>query len=318
MASELSAKKIRTLVTGCSGFIGRQVCRELLSHGRVVWGVSRRPVDEHHADSAFTPRQVDLLDQSALSQAVDEFAPQQIIHLAAHIPIAHDAEEDDWRTFRANVRATVHLLEACSNLSPAPSVVYTSSMSVYAHLEAQYLPVDERHPVGPREAYGFSKYIAETLCDYYSRACSTAVQVLRLPGVYGPGRSRGLVYNLLASCIRCQPVEVTSGKTRRDFIYVKDAARAVRLAAEAAKNGYSGLCNVSGGPGVSAETLAEGIREVTGRSPAILMKAGKIERDFYFDPRSAEQLLNFSARKLTESLDDFWNYLRSVQFAEPA
>ena len=229
-----------------------------------------------------------------------------MVHLAAHIASPAPDGTEDWRVFEVNTQGTANLLHACAKLRPSPPVVYTSTMCVYDYEHPHYLPVDERHPIGAATAYGISKYFAEMLCRYYARSRSANFALLRLPGVYGPGHHTGLIYNLLVSGPSGKVVRVASLESRRDFIYVKDVARAIRLAIQVVHQGRSVLCNLSGGDVPNISGLAKVAHIVVGHEPVICENGSAPTSGFWFDPATAEAELGFRPRSVKEALEDFW------------
>jgi len=299
---------MRVLVTGGHGFVGVHVCRELLANGFDVQ-VLRRCAFDGTPDSMLAAASVavaDLRDKAAVAQAVQSFAPSFVVHLAARIAAPSADNAGDWDIFEVNTQGTANLLQSCTRLQSRPAVVYTSTMSVYDYEHPRYLPVDERHPVAPTTSYGLSKHLAEMLCQHYAHRFSGHLALLRLPGVYGPGRGAGLIYNLLVSASQGKDVRLGSLEMRRDFIYVKDVAHSILLAIRKLQEGHSTLCNISGGDVHTLSGLAEIARAVVGRGPRISQNGTATASDFWFDPATAETELGFRPRTVKSAMEDFW------------
>jgi len=295
---------LRVLVTGGCGMLGRHVCRELITAGMMLQALSRTsPIEP--ANHRYSRCFCDITDAPALREAVRTFAPDAVIHLAALIASPQDGRED-WRVFQVNAQGTANLMEACAALAVPPAVVYTSTMSVYDYEHPEYVPVDEMHPVVPASAYGLSKYMGEMICRHYAQWHTTGLAILRLPGIYGPGRKSGLMYKLLASAAEEKAMNVPALDSRRDFIYVKDAARAVRLALEAARKKRVVLCNLSGEVPEMAEVLAA-VEAIAGRSLVTHPSPGSSTHDFYFSSETARAELGFEPHNFELTLRDFWN-----------
>ena len=299
---------MRVLVTGGHGFVGAHVCRELLANGFEVQVLLRRALDSP-PDSTLAEASIavaDLRDKAAVAQAVQSFAPGFVVHLAAHIAAPSPDGTEDWNMFEVNTQGTATLLQACTRLQPGPAIVYTLTMSVYDYEHPQYLPVDEHHPTAPTTAYGLSKQMAEMLCQHYARSRSAHLALLRLPGVYGPGRRAGLIYNLLVSASHGEEVRLDSLELRRDFIYVKDVARSILLAIWKLREGHSTLCNLSGGDVHMLSGLAEIAHAVVGRAPRVSQNGAPAASNFWFDPATAETELGFRPRTVKSAMEDFW------------
>ncbi len=287
---------MRVLLTGASGFIGRHATQALLARDHEVTALVRRPGATPAGAAEVT---IDFADRAAVSRAVEAAAPEAVVHLAARLK----GKDASWEDVQSNVTLTACLLEACRARRPA--FVYTSTMCVYDFARPLYLPVDEQHPFRPGSVYGEMKLAGEFLCRAYAATHGTACIVLRLPGVYGPGRSGGLIGNLLAGAASGETVKIGSLESRRDFLYVKDAAAAVVLAVEAAAAGTSVSCNVAG----SSEPVAriiDAAASVVGRPPRVTVDAYAGGQDFYFDGRLAAERLGVRPRSLEQAIADFW------------
>ncbi len=143
-----------------------------------------------------------------------------VVHLAALL----DYSAPRKRIFAVNVNGTRRVLEAAKRAG-VKRFVFASSTSVYR--APRYLPIDEKHPVAPANAYGQSKAEAERLV----RASGLPYVILRFALVYGPGFEEGFRY--VADKIKeGKMVLIGSGENRIAFVHASDAAQAVALAIE--------------------------------------------------------------------------------------
>ncbi|SMP77051.1 Nucleoside-diphosphate-sugar epimerase [Neorhodopirellula lusitana] len=137
---------MRVLVTGCSGFLGSEIVRQLIDRGDDVVGLSRREVPQL-VQSGMTHHRGDLTDQAYVDRAVDDV--DCVIHTAAVAGVW-----GPWKHFfQNNVVATRNVLAACRD-SGATRCVYTSSPSV---------TFDGEHQCGVDESVG---YPSRWLCHY--------------------------------------------------------------------------------------------------------------------------------------------------------
>jgi nucleoside-diphosphate-sugar epimerase len=125
--------------------------------------------------------------------------------------------------FEVNTFGTLNILDSALE-SDVQLVIYASSSEAYG--SAQYVPMDEKHPLNPGSPYAASKAAADRLCFSYYNTYGLPVVVVRSFNTYGPrmrlddGR---VVPNLLQQALRHEPLTVYGdGSQTRSFCYVDD------------------------------------------------------------------------------------------------
>ena len=228
-------------VTGASGFVGRHLMDVL-------------------EDDAVAPAhlELDLLDPEAVRVALAAAAPATVFHLAARASV-----DESWRNpaevVRANVEMTVNLLEAVRDEAPDAVVVVASSGEVYGPPER--LPVDESAPLRPQNPYATSKAATDLLAGQYADAHGLRVVRLRAFNQAGPGQSEEYVVGTItrqvaeAQLSGAEEAVVRTGNpdSARDFMDVRDAARAYAAAAAVEPGAY----NICSGRGTSVRELVQ-------------------------------------------------------------
>ncbi len=250
---------MKVLVTGGSGFIGRSVLEELLLRGHDVISLD---LVEPPITVPFVVG--DVRDFETLRKAAE--GVDAIVHLAA-IVSAVEAMERSLDTFKTNVEGTLNMAEVAKKENA--KVVYASSVAVYG--EPRELPVSEDHPVHPTNVYGSTKLAGESLLLGYSGSYGLPVASLRFFNVYGPhmkpGPYAGVIYKFLERIKEGKPLRIEGdGKQTRDFVYVRDVARAVVLALE---KDAAGVYNVGTGREISILELAGMLFDLTGRDTGL-------------------------------------------------
>ena len=220
------------LITGGSGFIGLELAKNLVAEGdRIVIFDLKPPAPLFDGDGTVSYVQGDITNFSQVLNAVRDFRPQVIIHLAAIL--SAPSENDPWASISVNGMGTYHILEA-ARLFDSKRVILTSSLAVYVNPRYNLEVVTEETPQRPLLIYGVTKVFSELLGLYYHKKFGIDVRGIRLPVLIGPNvNSPGFgQYNsrLVEAAILRKPFEVSVPEdTVIPLLYVKDALRSLVL-----------------------------------------------------------------------------------------
>lgn len=238
------------LVLGASGFVGGEVVRALLARGHRVEAWSRR---ERTFPGGVRAHAADLLRPASFAHLRGPW--DVLVHLAAHA-VPNAAFTDGMA--RENVAVTRHALEHLRACSPRARVVLGSSAAVYA---ASELALDEEAALGPRGLYARSKLDAEEVARALGGELD--LRVARLFNQIGPGMPAGLALSDLCSALARgeDPVRMKGADSTRDYLDVRDGARALVLLCEAE---HPGTWNVASGVPRRISELANGLVERLG------------------------------------------------------
>jgi nucleoside-diphosphate-sugar epimerase len=136
---------------------------------------------------------------------------------------------------------TEHVLEEARKAA-VKKFVYVSSAHVYG--VPQYLPIDEKHPLSPREPYAASKIAAENIVQAYGNAYGMEWAILRPFNIFGPGQDPSfLIPGVIEQALKNGVIKVGNTEPTRDFLYVEDAIDAFLQAGKAG----TGILNVGSG-----------------------------------------------------------------------
>ncbi len=234
----------RALITGISGFVGKHLREELLRAGWQVFGFDIRPAGEN----VFVG---DLSDRAALTRAVADCQPDVVFHLAGVIK-----SSDPQAYYTSNLFGALNLLDVVLQMEKRPKVVLASSSAVYG-LTKSTRPVTERSPLRPITEYAVSKVVQETAALRYHYAFGLDVVIVRMFNLLGPGQSPDLACSAFARQIVLAEIseqnEIITGNldAKRDFVDVRDAARAFAMLAEKGEAGQ--IYNVCSGNAVTIQ-----------------------------------------------------------------
>lgn len=262
------------LVTGGAGFIGLHLVKRLLSLGvdvivfDVLENSARRKMLESIAkddlSGKLTVVRGDVLaGEKQLSKALA--SAEAVVHLAALVDVSASMKAPE-AVDRVNALGTLLVLKACVDAG-TKRFVYASSCAVYG--EAQYLPIDEEHPLNPLSSYGVSKLVGERYCQIFQDIYGVEAVVLRLFNVYGPGQGVGGYANVISSfverMVRDEPVVIYGdGLQTRDFVYVDDVVEAL-VRVLSSDRAIGEVLNVGTGVRTAIEDLARAIGKLLGK-----------------------------------------------------
>lgn len=217
------------LVTGAGGFIGSHLTERLVRDGHEVRALVRYNGrdDRGHLDRldpdvqrAIEVHRGDLKDPEAVRKAVAGRA--WVFHLGALIAIPY-SYQNPLDVVQTNVLGTTHVLDACRDSASLERVVLTSTSEVYG--TAQYVPIDEKHPLRGQSPYAASKIGSDAIGESYHRAFGLPVAILRPFNTFGPRQSaRAIIPTIISQALTRPVVRLGSLDPRRDLTYVKDTA----------------------------------------------------------------------------------------------
>ena len=233
---------MRVLITGVTGFVGPYVAAEVArtKPGAEIYGLVWTPPDPETTrllPEDLRTLQGDITDSDSLLAVLDACRPDMVLHLAASSSGAA-AWERPVECFEVNAIGTLKLLEAVRQLGLSPTVVVASSGEIYGSAEDESHPLKEDSPYRPISPYAASKAAQDLIADQFCRAHGTPIIRLRLFNHTGPRRPPVFAASSFARQIveiergiRQPRLEVGNLEARRDFVDVRDAARAYWLAA---------------------------------------------------------------------------------------
>jgi len=280
---------MKVFVTGGAGYIGSHTLVALLAAGHEVC------VFDNYSNSSpvslarvrqLTNRDMemvegDICDLDRLTATLAAFTPDAVMHFAG-LKAVGESNDIPLRYYQTNVTGTMNLL-AAMDAAECRRIVFSSSATVYG--EAQYLPFDEAHPIGPTNPYGRTKAMAEgVIGDWASATPGASAVLLRYfnpVGAHESGRigedPRDIPNNLMPFVAQVavgrrdklsifgDDYDTRDGTGERDYIHVVDLAAAHLAAIEYAvrTTGCEAL-NVGTGQGITVRELVAAYERACG------------------------------------------------------
>ncbi|MEV4640430.1 NAD-dependent epimerase/dehydratase family protein [Actinoplanes sp. NPDC049548] len=269
---------MKIVITGGAGFIGANLCRELLRRPEVTEVVAFDDLSTGSSSNlAGIPVELvegSILDRRSVADVVS--GAHAVVHLAAR-PSVPRSLADPVTTHNVNTTGTLHVLEACRECGA--NVVTASSSSVYGSVD--HLPKHENLPTRPQSPYAASKLAAEAYTLAYAASFRLPALAFRFFNVYGPLQKAGHPYAavipaFIDAVMRRTPLRINGdGRQSRDFTYVGSV---VDVLADAAVRRVTSRTpvNLAFGTRVSILELIDMLSTLMGEQPEISLAPARI------------------------------------------
>lgn len=310
---------MKILVTGAGGYIGSVATYTFLKNGHEVVGLDNfsrgykaplKLLQKKFGSKKLRYYQEDIKNTEAVFAREKNI--EAVVHFAAYCLVDESMKKPELY-FDNNVGGTLALLTAMNKYN-VKKIVFSSSCVVYG--EAQYVPVDEKHPTIPANPYGESKLMDEKLITWYGKLHDLQYVILRYFNVCGAsddgliGDSKHPSVLLVQNAVRgalgieefkltCPKVKTPDGTPIRDYIDVVDLAEAHELALKYLKGGHSETFNLGTGKGNSVLEIIKAVKKATG----IEFTVGKSESrqgeyaEMKADNRKAKKVLGWTPKR---------------------
>lgn len=259
------SQKWRCLVTGGAGFIGSHIVELLLEAGHSVAVLDDLSTGKlENLPEGVQLYQVDVNDDT--TRVFKEFQPNVLIHQAAQVSVSvsvQNPEEDA----HVNIIGSINIIKTAVEHG-VKKFIYASSGASYGNLED--LPLKEEMRPMPVSPYGISKHTVEHYLRSAAKEWGLEWVALRYSNVYGPRQDphgeAGVVAIFTHKLLKNEsPIIFDDGELTRDYIFVKDVARANLAALEKdCKSHPDPIFNVSTGISTTVNSLFESLRKSLG------------------------------------------------------
>lgn len=317
-------KNKKVLVTGAGGFIGSHLIEQLVSLGADVrafvhynsrndWGnielISKKAKEKIEVVSG------DIQDPFSVEKSVND--TDIVFHLAAliGIPYSYTAPES---YVNVNIKGTLNVMQACLS-NDVEKIISTSTSETYG--TAQYVPIDEKHPLQGQSPYSASKIGADKIAESFYLSFGLPVAIIRPFNTFGPRQSaRAIIPSIISQVLGQSAIKIGSSDPVRDFSYVADTISGFIKMAESEKS-VGEVVNIGSGQGISIKDLIDKIvklmckkdTEIISETERIRPENSEVMR-LVCDNSKARELINWTpSYTLDEGLTETIKWVKKHQ-----
>ncbi len=311
-------KKI--LVTGAGGFLGSHLVERLVAQGAKVRALVRYNSRNSWGLLELLPEAVkkeievvagDLTDPYGTARTVEGCAI--VFHLAALIAIPYSYVAPA-HYVSVNCGGTLNLLEA-ARVQGVETFIHTSTSETYG--TAQYIPIDEKHPLTAQSPYSASKIAADKLAESYHLSFGLPVVTIRPFNTFGPRQSaRAIIPTIITQALTGDIIHLGHLEPRRDFTYVDDTIMAF-LKAATTFQAVGQTINIGTGKSISIGELGQMIISLIGGNSQITVDPPRLRPEasevwhLESDYRRAREILEWQPQvSLEEGLQRTIDYVK--------
>jgi nucleoside-diphosphate-sugar epimerase len=265
---------MKILIIGGNGYVGSNL-KSILSKNHEITTLGRKNCDII----------ADITNFKKLKESIKDF--DVVFHLAALIS-TRDCFEKPREFMLTNVVGTLNVLEAC-RLNEIKNIIFSSTAKVYGKMEGT--SIKESQKKKPLSPYGYSKLLAEEICENYKNIYKMNIKILRIFNVYGPHQPNTLLIPVMINQIENEKIKLSGDNSTRDFIYIDDVCEALE---KTINTNLTEPINIGTGKSSSPKDIAKNIEKITGKQLTLEMKEGMTSQEVA-DVTLAKEILNWEA-----------------------
>lgn len=252
---------MKILITGGSGFLGRNLIERLVGYGHELSCLDRFEAS-FLRDFGVKMFLGDIYEKVLVDEAMA--GQDVVIHMACTV-IPKTSNDDPYFDVMSNIGGAIHLLDAAVANKVRRFVFLSSGGTVYG--TPQSTPIKESHPTNPECSYGITKLTIEKYLNLYHKLHGISTCSIRLANPYGKYQrfisAQGAIPVFCYKALKGEQIEIWGdGSVRRDFIYVGDVVEAIEKAL--LNSEVVGEINVGSGKSTSINDILGVIERVLG------------------------------------------------------
>lgn len=242
----------KILLTGGTGFIGKELVRKLYDTDTKVYVLTRRDIKDDK-NIRYIKCDLNVADETFYENFYSNYGNfDAIVYMAANIPTINDKKEDFSDAINSTLVPSVKFFQGIKQHTS--KIIYISSIDVYG--VPKNTDYDENESLNPFTPYAAAKLASEIYVKSIANFDKIPLTILRFSQVYGPNEPLVRIIPILLNCYRENKTFnlYGTGEEKRRFLYVKDAVQAVIKAIDSDKEG---TFNIAGADNTSIRDLIE-------------------------------------------------------------
>jgi UDP-glucose 4-epimerase len=255
----------KVLVTGGAGFIGSHIVDALLTQeanvcvfDNLTAGTTQN-IKQWRTNPNLNLIKSDLLNPTNLAK-IEKTSFETVFHLAANPEVRIGLTDPDIH-FQQNIVATHKLLESIRKTKNNPTIIFTSTSTVYG--EPTKMPTPEDYaPLKPISTYGASKLACEALISAYAYTYDFKAIILRLANMVGPRSQHGVIYDFIQKLHKNpNKLEILGDGTQtKSYLYITDCINAILLTLQKSKEQVN-IYNVGSEDQITVTEIAQTVTQ---------------------------------------------------------
>lgn len=259
------SNKKTILITGVAGFIGSHIADQFIKNNWKVYGVDNLTNGNlKNLNKKVIFEKVNLNHSSEVVKLIEKLKPEIIFHEASNLVDVNLSIKNPLKSYQ-DLIMTINLINI-GNKNGLKHFIFSSSANVYGN---KIGVIREKALEKPTSPYGLTKKSIEDYIIFASEQFLIKYTIFRYFNVYGERQSEkstAVIPTFIKQISTQNEITLNGGNQTRDFVYVKDIARANYLAAV---TGVSGIFNIGCGKSITIYNLAKSIAKIMGKNPKI-------------------------------------------------
>lgn len=293
------------LVTGASGFLGKELIKQLLQKGDTVIGVDKNEFPNTALSNGNKFIFIKQYINENLLEVLNEYDIDFIYHLAAQLNNSSSLTFEDF--YASNVLTTLCLTKLAKQKNTKVFLL-ASTCSIFGLINNDEV-LDEESVPNPTDYYGLSKYISEKILLKELENYQTRAIIMRFTSIFGKDDKYGLVNTLFNLAKNSEDIELFSkGSKYRNLLYITDAVDVLtNILSRYGHLGQSEIFMVGSKDSITVKLIAENIVKLLNSQSRIILseKIASFDNDSHINVKKAIDKLAFDPMTIETALTKY-------------